>query len=371
MLKPFTMTVLVAAGLLGDHVRGAPNEMPRVQVAPDKTGFRLAPSGKPFRPWGFNYDHDASGRLIEDYWESNWPKIEADFAAMKQLGGNVVRVHLQLAKFLDSPTSANPRALRRLSMLLELAEREGLYLDVTGLGCYHKADVPAWYDKLDEQQRWTAQGRFWQAVASTCAQSPAVFCFDLMNEPVVPGGRRQSGDWLGPPFAEEYFVQFITLDPRGRNRSEIARQWIAQLVSTIRKVDRRHLVTVGLIDDRAGRLTGFVPAKIAPELDFLAVHIYPERGKVNEAAQRLHDFAVGKPVVVEETFPLRCSPQELDRFIAQNLARGPATGWISFYWGKPISELRRSKQLGDVLLLEWLPLFERRGRSKDPASPAG
>ena len=25
-----------------------------------------------------------------------------------------------------------------------------IYLDLTGLGCYHKQDVPAWYDELDE-----------------------------------------------------------------------------------------------------------------------------------------------------------------------------------------------------------------------------
>jgi hypothetical protein len=361
VVKPLTMTILLSAGLLGASVRGLSSEMPRVETTPDNTGFRLVPSGKPFRPWGFNYDHDAAGRLIEDYWESNWPKIEADVAAMKTLGGNVVRVHLQLAKFLDSPTAVNSRALRRLSKLLELAEREGLYLDVTGLGCYHKRDVPAWYDRLDEQQRWDAQARFWQAVATTCAKSPAIFCYDLMNEPVVPGGRRQAGDWLGPPFAGECFVQFITLDQRGRPRPEIARQWIAHLTRAIRQVDRRHLVTVGLVDwsrDRPGLSSGFVPAKIAPELDFLAVHIYPERGKLDKAVETLRGFAVGKPVVVEETFPLRCSPPELDRFIAKS----NAAGWISFYWGKPPAELRGSKTIGDALLLEWLDLFQRRGR---------
>ena len=39
-----------------------------------------------------------------------------------------------------------------------------------------------------------AQARFWEAVATRCAGSPAVFCFDLMNEPVVPGGRREPGE---------------------------------------------------------------------------------------------------------------------------------------------------------------------------------
>jgi hypothetical protein len=63
-------------------------------VSKDKKGFVLQPSEKPFVPWGFNYDHDEKGRLIEDYWEGEWPKVEADFAQMKKLGANVVRVHL-------------------------------------------------------------------------------------------------------------------------------------------------------------------------------------------------------------------------------------------------------------------------------------
>jgi hypothetical protein len=35
-----------------------PDEMPWVQVAKDKKGFVLDPPGRPFVPWGFNYDHD-------------------------------------------------------------------------------------------------------------------------------------------------------------------------------------------------------------------------------------------------------------------------------------------------------------------------
>ena len=142
---------------------------------------------------------------------------------MKQLGANVVRVHLQFGKFMDGPDKPNEHALGLLAKLVDLAERQRLYLDLTGLGCYHKKDVPAWYDALTEQARWDAQARFWTAVAARCAHSPAIFCYDLMNEPVVPGGRRQDGDWLGPAFAGKHFVQVITLDQRGPpSPSEIA-----------------------------------------------------------------------------------------------------------------------------------------------------
>ena len=60
--------------------------------------------------------------------------------------------------------------------------------------------------------------RFWEAVSAACAGSPAIFCYDLMNEPVVPGGEQPQENWLGPPFAGKHFVQFITRDRRGRPR---------------------------------------------------------------------------------------------------------------------------------------------------------
>ena len=32
-------------------------------------GFVRGERAEPFRAWGFNYDHDEPGRLLEDYWE--------------------------------------------------------------------------------------------------------------------------------------------------------------------------------------------------------------------------------------------------------------------------------------------------------------
>jgi hypothetical protein len=345
--------------------RAKPDDMPWVIVTKDQKGFVLAPSGKRFVPWGFNYDHDDRGRLLEDYWEREWPKVKAHFAQMRKLGANVVRVHLQLGRFMGGPDEPNTKALDRLTKLLKLAEREHLYLDLTGLGCYHKKDVPAWYDRLTEKERWAVQARFWQAVAGRCAKSPAVFCYDLMNEPVVPGGKRKDGDWLGPAFGDKHFVQFITLDQMGRLRPAIARRWIKCLVAAIRKQDKRHLVTVGLVDwslDRKGLTSGFVPAKVAGDLDFVSVHLYPKKGKVAEALKTLTGFAVGKPVLVEETFPLACSPKELEEFIEGS--RKHAAGWLGFYWGKPPEQLRRSKTVSDALTLGWLELFKAKALGK-------
>ena len=348
--------------------RSGDEGMEWVCIGKDKRTFALEPSGRRFTPWGFNYDHDEQGRLIEDYWDAEWAKVEKDFGEMKKLGANVVRVHLQLGKFMDGPDQPRDKALDRLADLLKLAERERLYLDLTGLGCYHKKDVPAWYDRLSEKDRWDVQARFWEAVAGRCAKSPAVFCYDLMNEPIVPGGRREGNDWLGPAFGDKYFVQFITLDQAGRPRPSIAQAWLHHLAAAIREKDRRHLITVGLVDwslDRPGLTSGFVPDKVAADLDFICVHIYPKKGKLDEALQTLAGFAVGKPVVIEEMFPLQCSAQELDEFIDRS--KKHAAGWIGFYWGKPPDELRRSGTIGDAMTLAWLELFERRAKQMGKA----
>jgi hypothetical protein len=41
--------------------------MGRIRVSDDGRGF-VTETGSRFTPWGFNYDHDETGRLMEDYW---------------------------------------------------------------------------------------------------------------------------------------------------------------------------------------------------------------------------------------------------------------------------------------------------------------
>src|SRR5438128_1626806 len=80
--------------------------------------------------------------------------------------------------------------------------------------------------------------------------------------------RRPAGDWLLPPFFGKSFVQYITLDPAGRERSAVAREWAHKLVAAVRGVDKRHLVTIGLLDldwNQKGSDSGVLPEKIAPE----------------------------------------------------------------------------------------------------------
>jgi hypothetical protein len=349
----------VLVGLVVTAPSQAAQSVRCVRVSEDRHGFVLD-DGSPFIAWGFNYDHDEKGRLLEDYWATEWPKVEEDFREMKALGANVVRLHLQLGKFMKQPAEPNEAALARLGQVVELVERVHLYLDLTGLACYHNKDVPAWYDGLSERERWAVQARFWEAVAGRCAASPAIFCYDLMNEPILPGQKKET-EWLLGELGGKFFVQRLTLDLAGRTQQQVAKAWVDQLVAAIRKHDGRHSITVGVIPwalvfPKVKPL--FYSKEVSENLDFTSVHFYPEKGKIDQALVALAVYDVGKPLVIEEMFPLKCSAEELGAFI--DGSRKIAEGWIGFYWGKTPEEYRRSKTIGDAMTLSWLELFRKR-----------
>ncbi|MFO7901270.1 MAG: cellulase family glycosylhydrolase [Planctomycetota bacterium] len=335
-----------------------PPELEWIRPSSDGTHFVLEQSGRPFVAWGVNYDHDGEGRLLEDYWACEWETIVEDFSEIKALGANVVRIHLQLGKFMRKPDKANRKNLCRLGRLVRLAEDNGLYLDVTGLGCYHKQDTPRWYEKLDEGARWDVQARFWMEIAEVCKSSPAIFCYDLMNEPILPGKNKVESEWLTGELGGKFFVQRISLDLAGRTRKEVAKRWVAKLSSAIRDVDSRHMITVGVIPWALvfeGAQPLFHDPDVGEPLDFVAVHFYPRKNKVDEALAALKVYEVGKPLVVEETFPLRCGIDELEDFIARS--RAIADGWISFYWGETIEENQRKGDLKGSIMARWLRRF--------------
>jgi len=337
--------------------------MARVVVSEDGRGLMLEGTKQPFHPWGMNYGN--GGRLMEDFWDADWETLAGDFRKLRELGANVVRVHLQFGKFMRSPTEPDRHALIQFARLLWLAEETGLRLDVTGLACYRPADVPAWYDALDEPARWAAQARFWEAVAEVGAASPSVFCYDLINEPISPAEKREPGQWRSGNLLGGYdFLQYIALDPAGRMREDIAVAWIRRMSAAIRGHDRRALITVGLLPwSRAWQhLSGFLPEKVAPELDFISVHIYPDTTKPGEAMECLKKFAVGKPVVIEETFPLSCGVVELEAFLQES--RPLACGWLGHYDGQTPAELDARERAGTLtptqaVYREWLRLFVR------------
>jgi hypothetical protein len=73
--------------------------------------------------------------------------------------------------------------------------------------------------------------------------------------------------------------------------------------------------------------------------------------------ETLAGFQIGKPVIIEEIFPLKCSTAELAEFITRS--KKHAAGWIGFYWGQSPEELRDTTDIGKAITREWLELFRK------------
>lgn len=333
-----------------------------IRPASDGSHFVCADTGTTFTAWGFNYDHDRSMRLLEDYWVDEWQTVIEDFLEMQVYGANAVRIHLQLGRFMESSTDPNEKALAQLKRLVEWCQAAGVYLDITGLGCYLKKEVPPWYDVLDEERRWNVQALFWESIAKVCAEYPSVLCYDLMNEPILPGEGEKAAEWLAGEFAGMCFVQRLTLDLAGRTREQVAKSWVDKLVAAIRKHDTRHMITVGVIPWNytfPGAKPIFYSKEVSENLDYVSVHFYPKKGDVENALKALWAYDIGKPLVVEEMFPLECSQEDLAAFIEGS--RDRVDGYFGFYWGKTFEEYgQKSNDVASELTRNWLLHFKNK-----------
>jgi hypothetical protein len=319
----------------------------RLRVDARGTGFAGAATGRPFTAWGFNWGGPGAYRDLG--------VVRERFSQMRSLGANVARVHLQFGDLMESPSRPRTAALEELAAIVRIAERERLYLDISGNEVWLPARAPAWYDGLDENARWDAQIVYWGAVARACADSPAVLCYDLLSEPIVGNGL-PAGDWYTGEFAGFHFGQRISLDLGGRQPADVARAWVERLSGAVRAHDSDHLITVGLLPDAAA--SGFEPAAVAPLLDFLSVHVYPSTGREAESIELVRRLAAhGKPVLIEETYLLVGDAPTLERFIVGT--RPYAAGWLGFYYGRMPAQLIHPHSLQEGLQQQWLRLFRK------------
>ena len=364
IIRPLAYTILAIVLLTlpstGNAQETRVTTMPRIEISKNGEEFVFAGTETRFTPWGFNFVGKFE-HIVEEYWTDELKSVDADFARMKQLGANVVRLHLQLSTYMTSATTIDEAQLKRLRATLAVAQKHGLYLDLTGLGCYHIDRVPDWLDELSEEERWEVQAKFWEAIAKTCDGHPAVFCYDLMNEPVIGKSKQGEHPWLLGELAGMYFVQRVSNDPRGRKNTEIAEQWVSRMVAAIRKHDSKALVTVGVIPwaqvwPKAKPV--FYAPDVAKHLDFVSVHFYPKSGEVQNAIEAVKVYDIGKPIVVEETFPLSCSIEELDQFIQASSPR--VDGWVSHYFGASIDEHNNGAEPGGKATAKFLEWWRQR-----------
>jgi hypothetical protein len=199
-------------------------------------------------------------------------------------------------------------------------------------------------------------------VAKATAGHPAVFCYNLINEPKIPSEplineheETIPDAWYFGSLGGYDFCQYIVLDPGDRDLDSIRHHWIRQMTAAIRAHDSVTLITVGLLPWTSA--FGNVKS-VATDLDFISVHIYPEKDNPDEAMKQLEDCNVGKPVVIEETYPLNCSVDQWATFIYES--QSIATGWMGHYlYSYSLEELSnlQNKTIGETLYQDWLSEF--------------
>jgi hypothetical protein len=315
-----------------------PAAMDRIAVGTGSANLTFvgATTGVRFSPFGINYG------AIGGSSGTPYATLVKDFRTLRHDGYNMIRPLLEFSDYVDAPSPGFPDGtpdqanLATLQAAVSLAARDGLYVDVTGLFETDAAHSPAWYDALtadggEAHGRWQAQQVFWSAVAGQLEDDPNVLDFNLMNEPFISSagdGTAWNTGCLGTP--PVCFTQAITLDPNGRSADGIVQSWISTLTSAIRGTGDTHLITVGQLPLNGG---GFESTNTAPLLSYVSVHEYPHAGVdgINAALANEAAFQAGKPLVIEEWFPLdNADGNEMSGWIASSTqtGNGSVTGWV-------------------------------------------
>lgn len=321
-------TAVIAVACLAIPPVGRSAVAPLATVSTAGTGFTAA--GGRLSVWGFNYGASRGENTILAYFEHPGPTrlaaIRRVFAAAKALGANTMRVYLELPSFMAGPDRARPAALQALARVLGEAERQGLYLDVTGDLVWRTKHAPDWYDAMSEGQRWQVQATFWRAVAAVGAGSPAVLAYELMSEPAIVA---DGSSWYAGALGGYHFVQYISIRGNGRDPDRIARTWTSIMRDAVRSQDTTHLITIGLLPALDGP---FRPANVADLLDFITVHEYPEQNQAGAAATVIRRFAAtGKPVLLGETYTLQSDLATQEEFLRRS--HRYLAGTLSFFDG--------------------------------------
>jgi len=253
-------------------------------------GNYFSRNGKRFLPVGAHWVPAKAAMQ----WPLQWdPKdIEADFAKMRDLGFNTVRLDLMWAWFEPRPGDYNPEAFQQLDYLVSLARRYHIYLHPS---LFIGGEVgEAYWDlswrhgrnpQSDPEMLWLETNHAAE-LARRYANESAILGWDLTDE---------------PPF---WIVQGTT--------DAMAINWTRLIAGAIRRYDRMHPIVVGVSMEDVGH-GPFRPDNLRDEVDFFSVHPYTiyapqlfpdamlsERGTYGAAFETALSGGAGRPTMIQE-----------------------------------------------------------------------
>jgi len=215
------------------------------------------------------------------YWWSNFDEgeVREEFAIIKEIGLNVVRLFLLWDDFQPDPNSVAKDKLDNLVKVADIAAEYGLGLDVTFFTGHMSG--PNWSPRWllggplppSEHQHWlrdvvsngkkvdqgyrnmfhdemalSATRLLLKTVVGTLKDHPAIWMWNLGNEP----------DLFAWP-----------------NSSDEGAAWVKEMVGLIKSIDPKHPVTIGLHGDGLDRDNGLRIDKVYAQTDVAVMHSYP------------------------------------------------------------------------------------------------
>lgn len=286
-------------------------------VVASEAGFFGAHTDTEFRCWGYQYENN-------DFW-ANQTTARNRLLEMREHQANTLRVHVPFGPYMTDATTPNETKFAQFERFLDQCEGYNVRLDVTGLNLYDPALRPAWLDALSESARWATFGVFWKRLAQSCAGSPAVVFYGLINEPAVPGG--VVTEWYGGNLGGFDYFAFLVKDPGVRSDEDIIDDWFDVMETAIRAWDPMRAMGpchpfAGGVDQWHERAT------------VILAHIYASNTpSVQLDVLRDDYYSVGKPVVLEESGSLGTLTAENNKafwIMARPYVAGTLTNWTGY-----------------------------------------
>jgi len=386
----FIVVIVITIGLNNPISAAERSKMELIMVSSDGQGFVERESGHPYIPFGTNYYDPHTGWAPKIWRQFDGEKVRQHFRLMSKTGVNCSRVFLAAASFQPDAETVNEKSLKKLDTLVTIGRETGIRLILTGPD--HWEGSPSYWrpDRFAGEEALRALDHFWEVVGQRYKGEPAIFAWDLLNEPHLPwfvkGWDNRWNAWLEKTYRNRNSLKTVWGDeltekdrwgdvavPENRAdagnarlrdwqlfREYLADEWVRRQVETLRRADPTHLITVGYIQwsyllvrpGSPSRYSAFNPKRQERWLDFLTIHFYPTMGapfgsegnwrkNLSYLQAVLAYCHTGKPVVLGEfgwygggapqNHPYLIEAQQAEWVSAEiEVSRPLSDGWLSW-----------------------------------------
>lgn len=326
-------------------------EVPFVELDPSNPlNFREQGARRPIVMVGVNYFDHETGWAPKLWQKFDEGRVQQQLRMLKEQGFNSIRVFLTYESFHREAGKIDPEGEAKFRKLLAMCRELGIYVMPSGPD--HWEGTPDWRKKGDrfaDETLLKADEAWWTAFAERFKDEPALWAYDLYNEPMIgwdsPAMKARWNEWLNREYGSVERIAAAWKRPANevgttgdiavpppqaalndgrlydyqRFREFIADEWTRRMAEAIRSADKRHLITVGNIQWAAPIMigevkhyAGFNPRSNARYVDFTTIHFYPidqprpcdspEGLMVNRVYLEavLHLCSVGKPLLLGE-----------------------------------------------------------------------